>query len=368
MPTWSASYGTNNCAASSDCQRSGSEPHVGMDSIAPGVNTAGPRSIETGPMLSIIIVNWNSLDYLCECLRSIFCGAPISPFEVIVVDNHSSEDPSIQILAKFPAVKVIRTATNLGFSAANNLGFRHSSGKYLLFLNPDTVILDSALSTLLSVFTQLPDAGILGCMLLNRNKTVQTSCVQRFPTILNQLLDFEFLQSRWPRSPIWGITPLIARSPHPAPVEVISGACLLIARDVFQQLGGFNETYFMYAEDVDLCYRARAIGRMAYYTGEAQVVHYGGGSSLSRNGNAWIAVMQRRAILQFCKHAHGGLYAAAYRASVVVAALARLFCLAFLRLLRPFFSQEPLPFGPASSKWRSVLRWGLGLNSGITLR
>jgi hypothetical protein len=341
---------------------------MAMDSIAPSATSASRSGIKTAPVLSIIIVNWNSLDYLRECLRSIFCGVPFSPSEVIVVDNYSSEDPTVPIRAEFPAVKVIRSATNLGFSAANNLGFRHSSGQYLLFLNPDTVIIDSALSTLLSVFAQLPDAGILGCMLLNWNKTVQTSCVQRFPTILNQLLDFEYLQSRWPRSPIWGIAPLIARSPQPVRVEVISGACLLMARDAFQQLGGFSESYFMYAEDVDLCYRARAIGRMAYYTGEAQVVHYGGGSSRSRNGNAWIAVMQRRAILQFCKQAHGGLYATAYRATMILAALARLLGLAFLRLLRPLSSQKPIPIGSASIKWWSVLRWALGLNSGITYR
>lgn len=331
------------------------------------------RSIQSGTtrdqgkatMLSIIIVNWNSLEYLRACLQSILCSEAISSFEVIVVDNHSTIDPCQSVAEDFPSVKVIRSERNLGFGGANNQGFRHSSGKYLLFLNPDTVIIGSALLTLLSSFTKLPDAGIVGCKLLNSDGTLQTSCIQKFPTILNQLLDFEWLRSRWPMWRIWGIAPLFTNDPNPAAVEVISGACLMMARDIFEQISGFNESYFMYAEDVDLCYRTRIAGRIVYYTGQAEVVHHGGGASKARNGSAWIAVMQRRAILQFCRQIHGNLYATAYRGTTAFSSLLRLVCIEFLRVLY-MFSPAKHTLSSASSKWSSVLRWALGLDGGIT--
>lgn len=316
-------------------------------------------------MLSIIIVNWNSLEYLRTCLQSILHSESIPGLEIIVVDNNSTIDPRQSIAAEFPTVKVIRSERNLGFSGANNLGFRYSSGRYLLFLNPDTVVIGSALFTLLRSFASLPDAGILGCKLLNSDGTLQTSCIQKFPTILNQLFDFELLRSRWPMWSIWGIAPLFANDPDAAAVEVVSGACLMMARDIFEQVGGFNETYFMYAEDVDLCYRTRTAGRTVYYTGQAQVVHHGGGASKARNGSAWIAVMQRRAILQFCRQLHGKSYAAAYRATTAFSSLVRLACLVFLRVLY-MFTPAKHSFGSASSKWSAVLQWALGLDRDIT--
>lgn len=316
-------------------------------------------------MLSIIIVNWNSLDYLRACLRSIFYLEPTAGFEVIVVDNSSTTDPRPWIAEEFPAVKVIRSEHNLGFSRANNLGVRHASGKYLLFLNPDTVLIGSALSTMLSSFQKLPEAGILGCRLLNTDGTVQTSCIQRFPTLLNQLLDLEWLRSRWPRWSLWGIAPLFSDNLEPVAVEVVSGACLMMSRDVFERVGGFNESYFMYAEDVDLCYRTRAAGSKVYYSGHAQVVHHGGGPSKARNGSAWIAVMQRRAILQFCRQIHGQPYAAAYRTTMALSSMVRLACIALLRVMYAF-SPAKHTFSSASSKWSSVLRWALGLDCGIT--
>jgi GT2 family glycosyltransferase len=314
--------------------------------------------------LSIIIVNWNSLDYLRACLRSLACDQQAPPFEIIVVDNCSLVDPTAVFRDEFPSITVIRSENNLGFSAANNLGFRSSSGKYLLFLNPDTEIIGSALSTLTSCIAELPDAGILGCTLLNSNGTLQTSCIQRFPTILNQLLDFDFLRSRWPRWPIWGIAPLFARPAIPVAVEVISGACLMMPRHVFERIGGFNETFFMYAEDVELCYRTSAGGYKVYYTGQARVIHHGGGSTKSRTGNSWVAVMQRRAILQFCRQAHGASYAATYRAAMILSSIVRLAILALLRVLSLFSATEPSSYNSACAKWTSVLRWALGLEPG----
>src|SRR5581483_7165036 len=143
-------------------------------------------------------------------------------------------------------------------------------------------------------------------------------------------LDFDFLRLRWPHWKIWGIQSLLSNSEITAKVEVVSGACLMIRRDVFEAAGMFSRDYFMYAEDVDLCYQVRRLGWNIYCTNDASIVHHGGGTSVSRKGNAWIAVMQREAILKFCHRTRGRLYAAVFRVSTVLNAVLRLSALAFI--------------------------------------
>jgi N-acetylglucosaminyl-diphospho-decaprenol L-rhamnosyltransferase len=153
--------------------------------------------------LSIIIVNWNSLGYLRKCLTSVYEHVRDLSCEIIVVDNASPE-PGIEALnADFPHVLVIKSDVNLGFAGANNLGFSRSSGEYVLFLNPDTEIIDNAFKIMLDESFSLPDSGVIGCKLLNTDLSVQTSCIQTFPTIPNQLLDYEYLRLRWPSCSFW---------------------------------------------------------------------------------------------------------------------------------------------------------------------
>jgi hypothetical protein len=315
--------------------------------------------------LSIIIVNWNSLSYLRESLKTIYSGTMDFKFETVVVDNASHEDIG-QLTSEFPEVRVIRSEQNLGFAGANNLGCRHSSGQYLLFLNPDTKVVGSAIPTMLEKLKSLPDAAVMGCKLLNSDGSVQTSCVQRFPTILNQLLDVNLFRLRWPQSRIWGIGTLFSVTGIPAQVEVVSGACLMIKRDVFAAAGMFNCDYFMYAEDVELCFQVRRLGWKVYCTNDASIVHYGGGTSIPRKGSEWVAVMQREAILRFCRRTRGGLYARLYKATMGVAAVCRLVALALLFPLRR--SAGDLQIGRlTSAKWFAVLKWSLGLD-GDTFR
>ena len=313
------------------------------------------------PELSIIIVNWNSLAYLRDCLPSLYANSAGCDFEVVVVDNASTGDDAQQIAAEFPQVCLIRSEKNIGFARANNLGFERCSGKYVLFLNPDTKMIGPAIARMLERLKSLPDAGIVGCKLLNTDGTIQTSSVQRFPTILNQMLDIEFLRLRWHRWNFWGIAPLFTANGSPVEVEVVSGACLMIRRDIFAQLGGFSTAYFMYAEDVELCYQTQRAGKKAYYVGDATVIHYGGGSSKRRGSNQWTAIMQRRALLLFCQRTHGRAYAAAFRLAMGFVALCRL---AVFALLFPFRNNayEKRILHSAPSKWIGVLKWAVGLD------
>src|ERR1700677_4776848 len=144
--------------------------------------------------LSIICVNWNSLEYLRECVRSVYAETKGIDFEIIVVDNASPEGGIDTLRDEFPQIKVVKSPDNLGFARATKLGFQDSSGQYVLLLNPDTRLAGPAINQLLNAIKSLPDAGIVGGKLLNSDLSVQTQAIQKFPTILNQLLNIEALR------------------------------------------------------------------------------------------------------------------------------------------------------------------------------
>lgn len=304
--------------------------------------------------LSIIIVNWNSAEYLRTCLQQLSAHAGPSDYEVIVADNGPGDTAARMLRADFPSVRVLLTGENAGFARANNLAAAISRGSNLLFLNPDTEVQRGAVLTMLSRLEALPFAGAAGCRLLNSDGTVQTSCVQRFPTILNQVLGVEWLRLRTRRWPLWGIRPLFEEPPVETPVEAVSGACLMIRRDAFQEVGGFTESFFMYAEDIDLCYKVRRAGRQVYYIGSATVVHHGGGSSPDAPSNRIATIRQREAIRKFLFETRGPLYAGCYRLAMGATALLRLLALGLLRALRAGGQSKS-----AIEKWSAVLAWAM---------
>jgi len=316
------------------------------------------------PELSIIIVNWNCLDYTRECLASVYSADQGLDFEVIVVDNASTKGDPETLQTEFPLIQLVKNNENIGFAGANNIGFLEAKADYLLFLNPDTLVLGNALTEMLDRLKSLPDAGAIGCKLLNTDGTIQTSCIQRFPTIWNQMFDVEALQNRWPRWKIWGIAPLFDENREPVPVEVISGACLMVRREAFQAAGHFSRDYYMYAEDADLCYTIRSQGRTCYYAGGAQVIHHGGGSSKVRTTNHWSTIMTRKAILQFCRKTRGPFYSQLYRIAMGVSATGRLVLLLPMALIS-FNKTSSDNVRATIAKWTAILKWSLGVGKPI---
>jgi len=312
--------------------------------------------------LSIVIVNWKSADFLRKCLQSIFANAGDLSLEVIVVDNASFDGSAELVEREFPGVHFVQSKENLGFAGANNLGVRSANGRNLLFLNPDTEVIGTALERMSSFLDATPNAGAVGCKLLNTDGTVQTSCIQPFPTILNQALDTEFLRKMFPKSRLWGMEPLLGDPQGPSEVEMISGACLLIRRHVFEQVGCFDTKYFMYTEDVDLCYKVWRAGWKNYYVSSATVTHHGGRSSSAKPESHFATVMQRKSKLKFFSCYRGAVYAFLYRITMGCIALLRLFIvgLVFLPTLgllrRPVLTQ-------ILHKWTMVLRWAIGLEA-----
>jgi len=310
-----------------------------------------------GVDLSIIIVNWNSTDYLRRCLQSVSTQTSDVRYETIVLDAGSFDGCGEMLRDEFPLVRFIQTRENLGFARSNNLAFEASAGENLLFLNPDTEVTGRAVDVLVEHVRRLPDAGVIGARLLNPDGTVQTSCVQSFPTVANQLLDAELLRRWRPRSPLWGNAALLDPGSGPQEVDAVSGACLVVSRRVFELVGRFSEDYFMYAEDLDLAFRAKRAGRRTYHVPAAVIVHHGGASS-GRAGSAFSAVMLREANFTFLRKTRGPLYGGAYRGSMLAASMARLALLVPVAAAwRRGARAESLRL--SIRKWRAVAWWSL---------
>ena len=307
--------------------------------------------------LSIIIVNWNSVGYLSDCLRSVEYEMRDSllSFEVVVIDSASYDGCDRFLHEHHPRVRFVQCNRNLGFGRANNLAFESSRGDAVLFLNPDTEVVGPAIATLHRRLRELPDAGVVGCRLLNSDGSLQTSCVQSFPTLLNQALDFEGLRQRWPASWLWGTAALYAGNPAPQSVEALAGACVMLRREVFARIGRFSDEYFMYAEDIDLCHKAHAAGLVNYYVPEVSVIHHGGGCSQEAPSN-FSVVLMRESICRYLAKTRGRFYGELDRASRLGVALLRLAALKALALRgRAAVAPEPA----ARRKWLAVLRWSV---------
>jgi GT2 family glycosyltransferase len=311
--------------------------------------------------LSIVIVNWNSTAFLRECLRSIYATATNLQFEVIVIDNASFDGSEMMVRREFPAVEFIQSRNNLGFAGGNNVAFAHSTGRNVLFLNPDTELTGDALRVMCSALDATPDAGVVGCRLLNSDLSLQTSCIQAFPSILNQALDSEFLQAVFPKSSLWGMRPLYERKSQPSIVDIVSGACLMIRRIVFEQVGQFSTDFFMYAEDMDLCYKVARAGWRNYFVGNATVIHHGGRSSSIRPDH-FASIMMRESKLTFMRARHGHAYAVRYRCAAAIVSVARLVVLTAALPFAILKSRRERLRG-ALAKWFKILRWSIGLES-----
>lgn len=312
--------------------------------------------------LTILIVNWNSADYLRKCLNSIFAQKTDLDFEVIIVDNASYDGSDLIVKDEFPGVKFIQSEENLGFAKANNLAFQFSSGRILLFLNPDTEIMDSGLNAMFSSLESIPEAGVIGCRLLNSDMSLQTSCVQSFPTILNQILDVEYLRVRFPGLKFWGIRALFFYKGSPEEVEAVSGACLMIKRDVFQKVNLFSTDYFMYSEDIDLCYKVRKAGFKVFYTDEAKVIHHGGQSVKNTQVNYFSILLMRESLLKFLKTTKGSLYGDIYRITMALAAILRLIMIIGIMPVGIFiFGRKAIV--NSFNKWKTIFLWAIFLET-----
>lgn len=226
--------------------------------------------------LSIIIVSWNVRELLRACLRSL----PLQDAhtEIIVVDSASADGTPEMVTAEFSTVKLIASGENLGYSKGNNVGLKQASGRYLLVLNPDTEIQGDALAQMLAYLDAHPQIGVLGPQMVYADGTPQ-STRRRFPSFGLALFESTWLQALAPRAWLNHFYAQDLPEHETVVVDWVVGAALLLRREAYAQVGGFDEGFFMYSEELDLCRRMKAAGWGVGHLPAARITHFEGRSS-----------------------------------------------------------------------------------------
>jgi len=230
--------------------------------------------------LSVIIVSYNSIELLENCLFSVQKAMQTIGGEIIIVDNNSNDGSKESLPSKFPGVKFIFNNENLGFAKACNQGSKNSSGDHILFLNPDTVLPGTCLSECITFFKTHPDAGAVGVRMLDDKGKFLKESKRGLPSPSASFYKLFGLTAVFPGSETiakyyQGHLPENENNP----VEVLSGAFMMIKRTVFEKVKGFDETFFMYGEDIDLSLRISQLGYKNYYLGKISITHLKGGST-----------------------------------------------------------------------------------------
>lgn len=256
------------------------------------------KSLTTCIELSIIIVSYNVRQLLLDCIKSVIdtCGG--INYEIIVVDNTSSDGSVDSVRESFPQVCVIANKDNVGFARANNQGYEVSRGKFILLLNPDTIVKPGAIQSVLDFLKNTPDAGLAGCRLLNPDGSLQKS-IKRFPSI---------------REHIGGIF-FVDKLPHfnaihcrasPFAIDYCSGAFMMVRKEVLGRMPILNPEYFMYSEEKDLSLRLKRKGWKTYFVPFGEVIHFGGQSTRLMPEKMYLQLQKSQ--LQFFSLSYKGAY------------------------------------------------------------
>lgn len=232
-------------------------------------------------LVSTIIVSYNSQQYILGCINSLKKQRFSGKLEIIVIDNNSRDD-SRESLNKIPGIRFYSQDTNLGFSAANNIGLKIAKGQYILFLNPDTKILAGAIEQLLDTFNQYEDIAVVGCQMYWNDFKHQQRCCSTFPSPLTCIFEYTTLGEIWKNNPVLNNHWLRGWNRRTFRfVDVIHGGAFMIRKEVIEKVGGFDDNYFLYFEETDLCRRVKSAGYLIAFNPKAEVIHYSGQSSKS---------------------------------------------------------------------------------------
>jgi len=269
--------------------------------------------------LSIIIVSWNVEALLVECLNSIL-RSPVSVgervegrpvVEIIVVDSGSTDGTVERLKRDYPQVTLLAQAENIGFTRANNLGLKIARGRHLLLLNPDTVVLDDALGTMIAFLDANPDVGLIGPHTRNTDGSTQ-STRRRFPSLAVAFFESTWLQPYAPKHLLDSYYVVDGNGVRETiDVDWVQGSAIMARREVYEQIGGLDEGYIMYSEELDWCRRAKDAGWRVVYLGDAEIIHHGGKSTEQAAARSHILFQQSK--LRYFRLYHGRLAATVLR-------------------------------------------------------
>jgi GT2 family glycosyltransferase len=247
------------------------------------------------PTLSIVVLNWNTADLLAICLRSLHTRLTLD-YEVIVVDNNSTDHSAAIVRERFPQYRLMVLEENLGFAAGNNVALAEARGRHLLLLNSDTEVLSNALEPLVGFMEAHPRAGIAGPTLWNPDGSLQPSTAP-FPTLWNEFLRYTMLYRWFPTR-----KQVAARENTLRQVDAVTGAALLIRRACYDEIGPLDERFFMFYEDTDWCKRAAQAGWDVYFVPTAGIVHVKGAASSRFARTRTLLDSHRSTVRYFEKH------------------------------------------------------------------
>lgn len=275
------------------------------------------------PDISLIIVNYNTSDYLRECLASIYAHCQEAP-EVIVVDNASTDDSVEMLHREFPQVKLIPSARNLGFGVANNLGATYAKGQYLILFNSDAYLAIDTPRVLAEYLQAHPEVScVCPRVVLPNSGMIQPKTFGFTPTLKRVLMQSLGLNRLFPQSPFFRGTDGDDRWATEMEVGWVSGVCMGIRKADYLQVGGFDARFFMYCEDVELCMKLQKLGKIVLYD-TADIVHYGGASSKHLSAKIRNAVLQQRHLLMIIQDYFGTLQSLFARPIILLGLLIRI--------------------------------------------
>lgn len=252
--------------------------------------------------LSILIVNYNTRELTLDALRSVYRSQTNYTFEVILIDNHSTDGSVEAIKEEFPQVKIIENQENVGFAKANNQGIRRAAGRYILLLNSDTIIQPATLEIMLRFMDQHPNIGASGCKVVLPDGSLDKACRRGFPTPSASFYYAFGLAKLFPHVPKFNQYQLSYLDPDDDyPVDCLVGAFMLVRREVIDHVGMLDEDFFMYGEDVDWCYRIKKAGWEIYYYPKTSIIHYKGAGK-KRKSRKVVYEFHRAMILFHRKH------------------------------------------------------------------
>ncbi|MCK5876547.1 MAG: glycosyltransferase family 2 protein [Candidatus Marithrix sp.] len=263
------------------------------------------------PKISVIIVSFNTCALLRDCLNTLIKETGNITNEILVIDNASKDDSAVMVMTEFPKVKLIRSNENLGFAAANNLGFKQAQGDYIILLNSDAFLQPHAIERSLAYMQANHKIGIGGARLTNQDGSWQPSA-RKFPSLLNHFLIISGLANKYSQSKFFGrMDRTWANIDLAASIDWVPGAFSIMPRKTLEKIGYFDERFFLYCEEVDLCKRFKAAGYEVYYWPDVVVIHLGGESSKSltdlemSNSGKQINLWQMRSTLLYYRKHHG---------------------------------------------------------------
>lgn len=277
--------------------------------------------------LSIVIVNWNTKELLKNCLESVYAATKQIEFEIFVVDNASSDGSAEMVKSEFGGIRLIMNSENMGFARANNVAFPLATGRYVLLLNSDTVVLPGALDGAVAFMDRHPESGALAPKILNSDGSIQHPCYVREPSLLVEIHDaFELAR-------FFGRPDAEPAGDSVCEVAHACGAALFIRKAVLDKIGYLDETMVFSFEDADICIRTRREGWKLFHCPESEIVHLGGASRRKHGNRAVNATLYSK--YRFYGKYHGRIYLAALAAVLVSSSILKLAIFGLLYLLQP---------------------------------